>query len=395
MKDMRRRILHFAQDSDTSGFFPQLARWHDRSRYQMYFATLNPMAGWLREFMQSEEVRCFSCDCVTRSEYLIGMIRLARYLSRERVDILHTHLFEPSVVGLEAGVLARTRTRVMTRHYSDYHTRINKKCHVKLDQFCARLCDAVIAVSSHTAEHLIEVEKAPREKVHTILNGIDFERVRPSAPDATDRIRREFGAENKHLLLIVARLHPEKGHHYLFQALPEIRRRASKPVRLLVAGAGDFEEIYREEVCAIGCDDMVKFLGFRKDSPDLIAAADLLVLPSLAEAFGLVLTEALYLGTAVVATRVGGIPEIIDDGVDGVLIPPADYDALACAILELLENPRKRQSLAGAGRAKVLTRFRFEDMVRSYEGVYADAAAGQHAPGATKRAHLPPANGRP
>jgi glycosyltransferase involved in cell wall biosynthesis len=338
----------------------------------MYFATLNPMAGWLRELMQSEGVKCFSCDCVTRSEYLIGMIRFARYLRRERVDILHTHLFEPSVVGLLAGLLARTPTMVMTRHYSDYHTRIKKKWHVRLDRLCTRLCHAVIAVSRHTADHLIEVEKAPREKVQTILNGIDFERVRPSGSDARGRVRREFGAENEHLLLIVARLHPEKGHHYLFQALPEISHRASKPVRLLVAGAGSFEEIYREEVRAIGCDDIVTFLGFRRDSPDLIAAADLLVLPSLAEAFGLVLTEALYLGTAVVATKVGGIPEIIDDGVDGVLIPPADRDALACAILELLENPQKRQSLAGAGREKVLTKFRFEEMVRSYEGVYAE-----------------------
>jgi glycosyltransferase involved in cell wall biosynthesis len=115
---------------------------------------------------------------------------------------------------------------------------------------------------------------------------------------------------------------------------------------------------------------MVTFLGFRKDSPDLIAAADLLILPSLAEAFGLVLTEALYLGTPVVATRVGGIPEIVDDGIDGTLVPPADSRALAQAILELLENPEKRRRVAGAGREKVLKRFRFEDMVRSYEDIY-------------------------
>jgi glycosyltransferase involved in cell wall biosynthesis len=88
-------------------------------------------------------------------------------------------------------------------------------------------------------------------------------------------------------LLIVARLHPEKGHRYLFDALPEIRRRVSKPVRLLVAGAGPFEADYREQVRAISCDDMVTFLGFRKDS-HFIAAADPMVLPSVAEAFGLV-----------------------------------------------------------------------------------------------------------
>ena len=206
-------VLHFAQDGDTSGFFPQLARWHDRTRYKMYFGTLNPMAPWLREHMEAKGVECFSCDCRNRMDYALGMLRLARFLRERRIDILHTHLFEPSVIGLQAGQLARTRVRVMTRHYSDYHTRIDKKWHVRLDQLCTRLSHAVIAVSQHTADHLINDESARADKVIVVLNGIDFERVRLSKPDAPERIRREFASDGAHLLLIVARLHPEKGHH--------------------------------------------------------------------------------------------------------------------------------------------------------------------------------------
>jgi len=373
------RILHFAQDSDTSGFFPQLARWHDRSRFEMYFATLNPIAPWLREYMESQGVTCFSCDSRRRVEYPIGLVKLARFLRRNQIDILHTHLFEPSVIGLVAGALARTRTRVLTRHYSDYHTRINKRWHVRLDQLCTRLSHRVIAVSKHTADHLIEVEGAPREKVHAVLNGIDFDRAKLSGTDARERVRREFGAENAHLLVVIARLHPEKGHSYLFQALPEIRRRAHKPVRLIVAGAGPFDAAYREEVRALGCDDIVSFAGFRKDSADLMAAADLVVLPSVAEAFGLVLTEALYLGTPVVATRVGGIPEIVDDGADGLLVPPGNSAALADAIVELLNDSSRRAALAGAGREKVLATFRFDEMVRSYEAIYERALSVSNA----------------
>jgi glycosyltransferase involved in cell wall biosynthesis len=179
------------------------------------------------------------------------------------------------------------------------------------------------------------------------------------------------------LLVIIARLHPEKGHSYLFQALPEIRRRVHKPVRLIVAGTGPFDAAYRDEVRELGCEEMVSFAGFRKDSADLMAAADLVVLPSVAEAFGLVLTESLYLGTPVVATRVGGIPEIVDDGVDGLLVPPGDSAALADAIVELLNDDGRRKRMAGAGREKVLGRFRFEDMVRSYESIYEGAARGK------------------
>jgi len=114
---------------------------------------------------------------------------------------------------------------------------------------------------------------------------------------------------------------------------------------------------------------MVSFLGFRKDIPDLMAAADVLVLPSVAEAFGLAAAEALHLGTPVVATKAGGIPEIIEDGKNGVLVEPANSEALSKGIADLLNDPDRRQYMA-LGRGKSVERFGFEDMVRSYESIY-------------------------
>jgi glycosyltransferase involved in cell wall biosynthesis len=172
------------------------------------------------------------------------------------------------------------------------------------------------------------------------------------------------------LLLIAARLHPEKGYEYLFQAMTHLKQRFNGKIKLLVAGAGPMLNHYQEMVRSLGCDDVVTFLGFRKDLPDLMATADLLVLPSVAEAFGLVLAEALYLGTPVVSTKVGGIPEIVEDGVDGILVPPANERALADAITELLHDPARRKAMSGIRRDKVIAKFRFEDMVRSYEAIY-------------------------
>jgi glycosyltransferase involved in cell wall biosynthesis len=364
-------LLHFAEDSDTSGYFPQLARWHDRSRYRMHFGTLKPMAPWLREFMLDQGVSCFSCECKSRKSYPLGLAKLADYLRREKIAVLHTHLFDPSVVGLTAGVLARTPLRVMTRHYSDYHTRINKTWHVKLDQMCNRFSHAIIAVSEHTAEHLIGVEKADAKKVVTVLNGIDFERVKVSDLQAPGALREQYlGLGGGHLLLIVGRLHPEKGYEFLFPALKELGAMVRGPVKLLVAGKGPLLDSYQQMVRALGMEDRVEFLGYRKDVADLMAAADLVVLPSVAEACGLVLTEALYLGTPVVATRVGGIPEIVTDGVNGLLVPPGDNQALAAGIASLLNDPERRARMAGSGREKVVEQFQFRDMVRAYEEVY-------------------------
>jgi glycosyltransferase involved in cell wall biosynthesis len=216
----------------------------------------------------------------------------------------------------------------------------------------------------------VQEEGAPWEKVHVVLNGIDFSRIRVSDREAPARLRREWCPEGAHLLVVPGRLHPEKGHTHVFQALPAVRRRLTAPVVVVVAGAGPFESAYREEIRSLGCEDIVRFLGFRRDLSDVIAAADLVVLPSVAEAFGLVVTEALYLGTPIVATHVGGIPEIVEDGVDGVLVPPADSKALADAVVRLLGDPERRRLMASAGRERVRDRFSFEKMMRAYEQLY-------------------------
>ena len=182
-------LCHFAEDGDTSGFFPQLARWHDRSRYRMIFGTLRPMAPWLRQYMEGQGVECFSCECPTRREAPLGVWRMSRFLHRRHVQILHTHLFDPSVIGLGAGWLARTPLRVMTRHHSNYHTRIGKQWHVRLDQLCTALCHLVIPVSEHTAQVMRDEEGAPAEKLRVVLNGVDFDRVRISSPDAPAAVR--------------------------------------------------------------------------------------------------------------------------------------------------------------------------------------------------------------
>jgi glycosyltransferase involved in cell wall biosynthesis len=367
---VKKTILHFAEDKDTSGFLEQLTHWHDREKYHMIFATLRPMEPRLREKVEAQGIECWSCNCHSRKEYLRGLLRLQRFLQRRKIDILHTHLFDPSIVGLLAGTLARTPLRVLTRHYSNYHTRLGKKWHVKLDQLCTKLSHRVICVSQHTADDMMREEGAPESKLRVIHNGIDFNRAKLSSEEAPQRIRDEFAQNGEFLMLQVSRFHPEKGQEFLFRALPEIKKRSSRPVKLLLAGTGTYEDEYRRLVKELGIENEVVFLGFRRDAPDLMKAADLVVHPATAEAFGLVITEALYLGTPVVASRVGGIPEIVDDGQDGLLVESENPQTLAEAIVRLMEDNDLRTRLAGAGREKVQQKFSFENMMRAYEDVY-------------------------
>jgi glycosyltransferase involved in cell wall biosynthesis len=365
-------VLHFIQDTDTSGIFPNLAKWHDRSRYRVLFAALNDFAPWLREYLEGQGVECFSCGARSRKDYPGAIAKLSAYLKREKVDILHVHLFDPSVVGLLAGFLAGTKHRVMTRHYSDYHTRINKNWHVRMDKLSNRLSHSIIGVSKHTSDHVVDIEKSPSSKVITIYNGIDFDRVKVSSSDFDSKVRDEFDARDKLLILTTGRLHPEKGYEYLFPAIAEIKKKTTKPFLWLIAGKGPFDQEFRRQVTELGCDDVVRFIGFRTDIPDLMSAADLFVLPSIAEAFGVVFAEALYLGTPIVATTTGGIPEVVTNGVDGILVDPENSEALAECVAELINDNDKLKSFQNKGREKVIERFEFEDMTRKYEAVYED-----------------------
>jgi glycosyltransferase involved in cell wall biosynthesis len=364
------RLLHFALDSDTSGYFPQLARWRRPDRVQMAFGTLRPTDPALVAALGAHGVPVYCCEARSRWAYPLAVARLYRHLRSSGIEVMHAHLFDPSVVGLVAAALARTPLRVQTRHYSDYHTRIGRRWHRRLDQLCTRLSHAVIAVSQHTADHLIGVEGAPRHKVHVIHNGIDFDRVRAS-PEGAAQIRATFLEPGQLLLVTVGRLHPEKGYEYLFKAMAAAIPRIHPGTRLLIAGRGPFEDAYRKMVHDLGLDEQVRFLGFRDDVPDLVSAADLFVLPSVAEAFGLAVAEALYLGTPVLATQCGGIPEIVVHDRDGVLVPPGDVAPLAQALVGLLNDPARLASLRFAGTARIRERFSFERMVAAYEALYA------------------------
>jgi glycosyltransferase involved in cell wall biosynthesis len=235
---------------------------------------------------------------------------------------------------------------------------------------CTGLSHRVIAVSKETAAHLLELEKAPPDKVVVIHNGIDFERVRLSKPEIQKELRRALALEREFVFLIAGRLHPEKGYEVLFDAVELLKATAGRPFVVLVAGEGPLLEHYKDEVQRRGIADHFRFLGFRRDLPDLMMASDVFTLPSLAESFGLVLAEALFLGRPVLGSRVGGIPEIVDDGVDGVLVPPGDARALADAMSRFLSREVRLPGQGAAAQQKVRDRFDFRSMLRSYEMTY-------------------------
>jgi glycosyltransferase involved in cell wall biosynthesis/GT2 family glycosyltransferase len=383
-----RVVCHLIDANLDTSYFRSIARNHDAERFPVMIGSIVP-AGPLQKAMGESRTPTFSLSAANRWRYPIATLRLARLLRREHVAVLHAHCFDATFVGLIAARLARVPF-VFTRHHSDHNVRLGKRWHTRIDAWCAKHAEHVIAVSEATRRVMTSVEHVPDDQVTVIYNGMEPLR-EPEAADV-ERLRRDLGLAKKKVCLMLARLHEEKGHRFLLDAIPEIQARAG-PIVVLIAGDGPDRAALEAEVQARGLDETVRFLGRRDDVPELISLSSVVVLPSLAESFGFVVLEAMSLGTPVVAAATGGIPELITDQDNGLLVPPADSRSLADAISRVIENPQLARGLTERGKDCVAA-FSFDRMIRGYESVYAAILAARRPEPASSQASTESARSR-
>jgi glycosyltransferase involved in cell wall biosynthesis len=301
----------------------------------------------------------------------IAVRRLADHLSRARADVVHAHMYRAELVGARAARAARmaaTPAVVATVHSS----RVRSPEDVAALAADTPLFDHLIAPSAFIADK-VRREGRGAASVSVIPNGVDLDRFNPHrspAERAAVRAALRIPAD-AFLVGVVARLEPEKGHRHLLAAWPAIAE-AVPGGWLLVAGTGSLADALRAQARALDGDAgrRVVFAGLQADVAALTAALDLAVLPSLREAQGIALLEAMASGVSVVASAVCGIPETVRDGVDGRLVPPADPDALSTTVIDLARHPSKRAALARAGRRRVDDRFSLGASVLRTETVY-------------------------
>ncbi len=294
---------------------------------------------------------------------------LVTLLRRERIDVLHSHMFGSNVWGVVLGPLARVPVIVAHEHGSDTASRPLQRF---LDRaLVGRRADLVVAVSEADRRRLVDLERVSSGKVRVIPNA-----ALPRVAHGSD-VRAELGiGSDAPVVVNVGVVRPEKALANLVRAAtilaPEL-----PGLRVLVAGGGpaphveELERLVRE----LGIDRTVTLLGWREDVADVLAAADVVVICSDREGQPLALMEYMAAGKAIVATRVGGIPELIEDRVQGLLVPPGNVDALAGAIRDLLRDPRLREELGRRARERQQTELDFELLVRRFEALYEDLAA--------------------
>ena len=289
----------------------------------------------------------------------LTLARLAARLRRDRVDVLHTHLSTGSLIGSLAARLAGVPA-VATVHGLNRRT-------------CFNYARRVIAISQAVRRNLIE-QGLPDSRVTVIYNGVEWQRYR-EVPHA-GALRAELGFSADDLVIgAVGRLGPEKGHFYLIEATA-LAARAGLPLRLLIVGEGRQRQVLEDTAHRCGIAERVTFAGFQRDVRPYQAAMDIFCLPSLKEGLSLSALEAMAVGKPVIASRVGGTPEVVIEGESGMLVEAANATALAEAILALARDPQRARRMGEAGRVRVERYFDLERMVDQIEEVYGQMAAG-------------------
>ena len=294
------------------------------------------------------------------------LYRLCRLARREGVDIIHTFFEKSEVMGWLISRCAGIPLWVTSRRDLGFK---RKNIYRKLFRWSARYCGRCIAVCRAVAEHACAEGSLPLDKIQVIYNGLDFSPYRTLKNPAD--ARRDLGIpETAPVVGMIANMNFEiKGHDFFLAAAGLILAQAPDTIFILV-GDGPLRRLFEETASRKGIRDKVLFLGTRSDAPAILSAMDVSVLSSTSEGMSNVILESMAAGKPMVATSVGGNPELVIDGVTGLMAPPADADALAEAVLSLLNDPARARIMGNAGRERVVREFTVEAMVRKHEQLY-------------------------
>jgi len=362
------KVCHFVVADGISGaenhllkLVPNLSQ----EKYEVHFVVMAPLYGIYEEFLKRcQKIKVIFIPLKGKMNPL-NLIRLFWLFRKGQYDLLHTHNSRADVYGILAGKMAGIQIAMASIHGYQRYDQINPLFKIR-GWILRNFSDRIITISDALKDLIAENEGIDRKKMATVYYGL--ERLNLEAGGVN--IRGEFDLDpDTPLLVDVGRLIPVKSHDTLIRALKHIIPYFPN-LRLFVIGDGMLKEELKGLTKALTLEDHVIFTGYREDVARFMKEADLLVFPTLGEGFGLVLLEAMAFKKPIVATRVMSIPEIVEDGKSGLLVPPRHPEELADAILQLLRDKKRAEVFGNRGFDILSSKFSIERMVEETERIY-------------------------
>ncbi|RMF63069.1 MAG: glycosyltransferase family 1 protein [Calditrichaeota bacterium] len=346
----------------------------DRTTYEVSLLCA-PEGDWLARVQAIPDLELIFIKQLIRRIHpwqdLVAFVKILRIIRRGRYDIVHTHSSKPGFLGRIAAKLVRVPVIIHTLHGFSFHNFMNpviRRVFILIERFLSRLTDKIVTVSRLNLEKALALRLGRPDQFVNIYSGIDFSRFDRSVD--VEAKKQELGILNGEKIVgMVGRLSTQKSPTDLIRAIPRVLQR-TRDVRFVLVGDGELRK-KSERLCReLGVESRVMFLGFRDDIPELLHTFDVYVLPSLWEGLGRSLTEAMYTGRPVVATRVEGVPELVEHQKTGLLVEPQDVDALADSIVTLLADEKEARRLGQQAKARIDEAFHADRMVRELQQLY-------------------------
>ncbi|HNX81527.1 MAG TPA: glycosyltransferase [Candidatus Omnitrophota bacterium] len=367
------KVLHITSTPDGLGgvekLLLQITENYDREHFELVFCNLFSKSDdeIFLKGLKEKGVVPYSFKGSSYLSALAFLPKLICLIKKEKIDIVHTWLFHAHFIGQIAARLS-WRTGVLSRQYGEQFFQDKKITKQVIDMLSNRMATKIIACSLGIKNHVREAEKVAEEKIDVIHNSIDVSKM-VSSQEKRETIIREFGLSGYQTIGVIANLYAYKGHSYLLKALSRLKTRYPE-IKAIFVGEGPQREALQKEAKILGIDSTVIFAGYRQDIPDLIAVMDIVVQPSIQEGFGISLAEAMSMNKPIVASCVGGIPEVIGEYCAGFLVPPQNVDALTLKIEEILLNKNSAAQIGTKGHALVELKFGIKQMTAKYESLY-------------------------
>jgi glycosyltransferase involved in cell wall biosynthesis len=324
--------------------------------------------GPLGEQLRGEGVDVINLERRPGQDYRVAW-RMSRLVQTRGIELVHAHQYTPFFYAALAKLRSPGRFRlILTEHGRHFPDIVSPKRRLVNRWLLGPMADAITGVCQFSADSLALNDGFCREKISVIDNGIALDRYKP----VNDRraIRARLGLDPaKRYIGNVARFHPVKDQAMLLNAFAQVAT-AREDVDLLLVGDGPLRETLTDLTRSLAIEGRVRFLGIRADVPDILRALDVFALTSVSEAASLTLLEAMASRVPVVVTAVGGNPELVRHGVDGLHVPRGDDGATAAAILQILGDPDSASRMGRAGRQRVAERFQLDAAVAAYIQLY-------------------------
>lgn len=361
------KVLHLCASLSVGGaerFLLGLAERLDRRRFEMHICCLNVLRG--NALQQEFEQLGLPLHIIgTKRFYDLRSIReVARYVRRHQIDIIHTQLANADIVGRLVGrMLNRPVVSTLQNEPRDYSR--HRWIHDWMSRVTARyLATELIPVSDRLRRQFIAEWHIPVDRIHTIYNAVPMEEYL-AIPEGDPQHADGDGP----IITNVGRLNPQKAQHNLLAAAKLVLEQRPD-ARFMIVGQGRLDQPLKEQAQRLGIAERVTFTGLRKDIPAVLAQTDIFTLPSLWEGLPLTAIEAMAAARPVVLTDVGGNSELVQSGVNGMIVPPDDVDTLAATLVELLNDEQRRAEIGRAARQRVQHDFSIDTIAAQHETLY-------------------------